>query len=154
EVVSEVVGGECAPRLRDVDEFGRRAGPREAPFPGGVRGGRCQGREASGNDQRRHERGVRASTRHGPPFGARRGTYTAVRHAVKEKSPAKITSISPFDLAARSIRGAVKPTEEGHTMQLEFVRYEKWDRNSYVTINRPALTNAPHPPANEELSRV
>jgi enoyl-CoA hydratase/carnithine racemase len=39
-------------------------------------------------------------------------------------------------------------------MQLEFVRYEKRDRIAYVTINRPEVRNALHPPANEELSRV
>jgi enoyl-CoA hydratase/carnithine racemase len=39
-------------------------------------------------------------------------------------------------------------------MQLEFVRYEKRDRIAFVTINRPAVMNALHPPANEELSRV
>ena len=39
-------------------------------------------------------------------------------------------------------------------MQLEFVRYEKRDRVAYVTINRPEVMNALHPPANEELSRV
>jgi len=39
-------------------------------------------------------------------------------------------------------------------MQLEFVRYEKRDHVGYVTINRPEVMNALHPPANEELSRV
>src|SRR5215468_3605359 len=39
-------------------------------------------------------------------------------------------------------------------MQLEFVRYEKKDRIARVTINRPDVMNALHPPANEELSRV
>jgi enoyl-CoA hydratase/carnithine racemase len=39
-------------------------------------------------------------------------------------------------------------------MQLEFVRYEKRDRVAWVTINRPEVMNALHPPANEELSRV
>jgi crotonobetainyl-CoA hydratase len=39
-------------------------------------------------------------------------------------------------------------------MQLEFVRYEKRDRIAWVTINRPEVMNALHPPANEELSRV
>jgi len=39
-------------------------------------------------------------------------------------------------------------------MQLEFIRYEKRDRVAYVTINRPEVMNALHPPANEELSRV
>jgi enoyl-CoA hydratase/carnithine racemase len=39
-------------------------------------------------------------------------------------------------------------------MQLEFVRYEKRARIAYVTIDRPEVMNALHPPANEELSRV
>ena len=39
-------------------------------------------------------------------------------------------------------------------MQLEFVRYEKRNRIAYITINRPEVMNALHPPANEELSRV
>src|SRR5438552_710284 len=39
-------------------------------------------------------------------------------------------------------------------MQLEFVRYEKRNRIAWVTIDRPEVMNALHPPANEELSRV
>jgi enoyl-CoA hydratase/carnithine racemase len=39
-------------------------------------------------------------------------------------------------------------------MELEFVRYEKRDRIAWVTINRPEVMNALHPPANDELSRV
>ena len=39
-------------------------------------------------------------------------------------------------------------------MELEFVRYEKRNRIAWVTINRPEVMNALHPPANEELSRV
>ena len=39
-------------------------------------------------------------------------------------------------------------------MQLEFVRYEKRDRIAYVTIHRPEVMNALHPPAGEELARV
>ena len=39
-------------------------------------------------------------------------------------------------------------------MELEFVRYEKRNRIAWVTINRPDVMNALHPPANEELSRV
>ena len=39
-------------------------------------------------------------------------------------------------------------------MQLEFVRYEKRDRIAYVTLNRPEVMNALHPPAGEELARV
>ena len=39
-------------------------------------------------------------------------------------------------------------------MQLEFVRYEKRNRVAWVTINRPEVMNALHPPANEELSKV
>jgi enoyl-CoA hydratase/carnithine racemase len=44
--------------------------------------------------------------------------------------------------------------EEGVAMELEFVRYEKRDHIAWVTIVRPAVMNALHPPANEELSRV
>ena len=39
-------------------------------------------------------------------------------------------------------------------MELEFVRYEKRDRVARVTINRPDVMNALHPPASDELSRV
>ena len=39
-------------------------------------------------------------------------------------------------------------------MQLEFVRYEKRNRIAHVTIDRPEVMNALHPPANEELTRV
>src|SRR5881296_2744318 len=39
-------------------------------------------------------------------------------------------------------------------MPFEFVRYEKRSRIAYVTINRPEVMNALHPPANDELSRV
>src|SRR5437899_816501 len=39
-------------------------------------------------------------------------------------------------------------------MPFEFVRYEKRDRIAYVTINRPEVMNALHPPANDELSAV
>jgi enoyl-CoA hydratase/carnithine racemase len=39
-------------------------------------------------------------------------------------------------------------------MDLEFVRYEKRDRIARVTINRPDVMNALHPPASDELSRV
>ena len=39
-------------------------------------------------------------------------------------------------------------------MELEFVRYEKRDRIARVTINRPDVMNALHPPASDELSRV
>jgi enoyl-CoA hydratase/carnithine racemase len=37
---------------------------------------------------------------------------------------------------------------------LEFVRYEKKDRIAWVTIDRPEVMNALHPPASEELDRV
>ena len=37
---------------------------------------------------------------------------------------------------------------------MEFVQYEKKGRIAYVTINRPDVMNALHPPANEELSKV
>jgi enoyl-CoA hydratase/carnithine racemase len=39
-------------------------------------------------------------------------------------------------------------------MRLEFVRYEKSDYVATITIDRPAVMNALHPPANEELDRV
>lgn len=39
-------------------------------------------------------------------------------------------------------------------MELEFVRYEKRQRVAWITINRPEVMNALHPPANEELQRV
>jgi enoyl-CoA hydratase/carnithine racemase len=39
-------------------------------------------------------------------------------------------------------------------MKLEFIRYEKRNRIAYVTINRPEVMNALHPPANDELSAV
>jgi len=39
-------------------------------------------------------------------------------------------------------------------MELEFIRYEKRNRIAYVTIDRPEVMNALHPPANEELSRI
>ena len=39
-------------------------------------------------------------------------------------------------------------------MELEFVRYEKRDRIARVTIDRPDVMNALHPPASDELSRV
>ena len=39
-------------------------------------------------------------------------------------------------------------------MELEFVRYEKRDRIAIVTLQRPEVMNALHPPAGEELARV
>src|SRR5881296_2254029 len=39
-------------------------------------------------------------------------------------------------------------------MPFDFVRYEKRNRIAYVTINRPEVMNALHPPANDELSAV
>jgi enoyl-CoA hydratase/carnithine racemase len=39
-------------------------------------------------------------------------------------------------------------------MELQFVRYEKRGHVATVTIDRPEVMNALHPPANEELSRV
>jgi enoyl-CoA hydratase/carnithine racemase len=39
-------------------------------------------------------------------------------------------------------------------MAFEFVRYEKRDHIAVVTINRPEVMNALHPPANEELAQV
>ncbi len=37
-------------------------------------------------------------------------------------------------------------------MSYDFIRYEKADRVALITINRPAVRNALHPPANRELS--
>ena len=39
-------------------------------------------------------------------------------------------------------------------MDLQFIRYEKADHVATITIDRPAVRNALHPPANEELERV
>ena len=39
-------------------------------------------------------------------------------------------------------------------MSHEFVKYEKRGRIAHVTINRPEVMNALHPPANQELSAV
>lgn len=39
-------------------------------------------------------------------------------------------------------------------MDLEFVRYEKKDRVAVVTLHRPEVRNALHPPMHEELDRV
>ena len=39
-------------------------------------------------------------------------------------------------------------------MDLEFVRYEKRERIAYLTIHRPEVMNALHPPANDEMARV
>jgi enoyl-CoA hydratase/carnithine racemase len=39
-------------------------------------------------------------------------------------------------------------------MRLEFIRYEKHDHVATITIDRPEVMNALHPPANEELDRV
>ena len=36
-------------------------------------------------------------------------------------------------------------------MTFEFVRYEKRDHIAFVTMNRPEVMNALHPPAHEEL---
>jgi dehydration protein DpgD len=37
-------------------------------------------------------------------------------------------------------------------MAFEFIKYEKRDRIARITINRPEVMNALHPPANQELS--
>lgn len=39
-------------------------------------------------------------------------------------------------------------------MKLEFIRYEKHDHIAFVTINRPEVMNALHPPCHEELDRI
>jgi enoyl-CoA hydratase/carnithine racemase len=37
---------------------------------------------------------------------------------------------------------------------MEFIQYEKKGRIAYITINRPEVMNALHPPANQELSQA
>jgi len=37
---------------------------------------------------------------------------------------------------------------------MEFIKYEKKGRVAFVTINRPEVMNALHPPANLELSQA
>src|SRR5216683_4948440 len=39
-------------------------------------------------------------------------------------------------------------------MKLEFIKYEKRDHIAWVTINRPEVMNALHPPCHEELSSI
>ncbi len=39
-------------------------------------------------------------------------------------------------------------------MKLEFTKYEKRDHIAYVTMNRPEVMNALHPPCHEELDRI
>ena len=39
-------------------------------------------------------------------------------------------------------------------MEYQFVRYEKKDRIAYVTLNRPDVLNAMHPPMGAELHRI
>ena len=39
-------------------------------------------------------------------------------------------------------------------MKLEFIKYEKRDRIASITLNRPEVMNALHPPCHEELDRV
>src|SRR5690606_19483603 len=51
-------------------------------------------------------------------------------------------------------RAPTPRSDRGATMELEFVRYEKRDRIAVVTLNRPEVMNALHPPAGEELDRV
>src|SRR5256712_5167976 len=53
---------------------------------------------------------------------------------------------------ARAAVGA--PGDKEGPMPFEFVRYEKRSRIAYVTIDRPEVMNALHPPANDELSAV
>jgi enoyl-CoA hydratase/carnithine racemase len=48
---------------------------------------------------------------------------------------------------------ALKEEGEGERiMSYEFIRYEKQGRLARITINRPEVMNALHPPANQELS--
>ena len=39
-------------------------------------------------------------------------------------------------------------------MNFEFVKYEKRDRLALITLNRPEVMNALHPPCHEELERI
>jgi enoyl-CoA hydratase/carnithine racemase len=39
-------------------------------------------------------------------------------------------------------------------MDLEFVRYDKRDHIAFITLNRPEVMNALHPPCHEELDRI
>ena len=39
-------------------------------------------------------------------------------------------------------------------MDFEFIRYEKRGRVAYLTINRPDVMNALHPPANAEIRQA
>jgi enoyl-CoA hydratase/carnithine racemase len=39
-------------------------------------------------------------------------------------------------------------------MNFEFIRYEKRDRIAFLTLNRPEVMNALHPPCHEELDRA
>ncbi|MFQ5666435.1 MAG: enoyl-CoA hydratase-related protein [Candidatus Binatia bacterium] len=39
-------------------------------------------------------------------------------------------------------------------MSYEFIRYEKREHIAWITINRPEVMNALHPPANQELSAI
>jgi len=39
-------------------------------------------------------------------------------------------------------------------MNLEFIQYEKRDHIAFITMNRPEVMNALHPPCHEELDRV
>jgi enoyl-CoA hydratase/carnithine racemase len=39
-------------------------------------------------------------------------------------------------------------------MNLEFTKYEKRDRIAFITLNRPEVMNALHPPCHEELDRI
>jgi len=39
-------------------------------------------------------------------------------------------------------------------MNLEFIRYEKRNHLAFITLNRPEVMNALHPPCHEELDRI
>jgi len=39
-------------------------------------------------------------------------------------------------------------------MELEFIKYEKRDHIAFITMNRPEVMNALHPPCHEELDRL
>src|SRR5512134_1102252 len=63
------------------------------------------------------------------------------------------TPVDSFSIAPPFNTGCgVHATVRGGAMAYEFIRYEKKDRIATITINRPDVMNALHPPANLELS--
>ena len=52
---------------------------------------------------------------------------------------------------ARRLCQCAEAWAKGPAMSLEFVHYEKRDHVAFITMNRPDVMNALHPPAHEEL---